>query len=427
MSDNSAVIAAGVRTPIGRYLGGLREVTAHDLGALVLNAALERIGLDPGQIEEVVMGQSYQNGESVNIARMSLLTAGWPVTVPGITLDRRCCSGLDAVCYAAMLVTSGNAEVVAAGGVESMSRAEFYIPGDRIKWGLEGGKDPKWGFMPKGHGALSMWGLPFFDRIQRARVMSQPVERFGELDSMMAWAETAARNEGITRTAADAWAVRSHRKACEAIASGKFDREIVPVTVKDRRGEVLVVNRDEPPREDTTLEKLARLNTVYPEGICTAGNSSTENDGAAAVVVMSAGKARELGLTPMARIAAHAVAAADPTLTYPAVPAAVNRVLGKAGIAIGDVDLIEIQEAFAAQLLADARLMGLSEEDCENRLNVNGSGTSLGHPIGATGAIRIVTLLHEMERRKARWGLETICGGGGQGIAALLANDGAAT
>lgn len=315
MSDNSAVIAAGVRTPIGRYLGGLREVTAHDLGALVLNAALERIGLDPGQIEEVVMGQSYQNGESVNIARMSLLTAGWPVTVPGITLDRRCCSGLDAVCYAAMLVASGNAEVVAAGGVESMSRAEFYIPGDRIKWGLEGGKDPKWGFMPRGHGALSMWGLPFFDRIQRARVMSQPVERFGELDSMMAWAETAARSEGITRTAADAWAVRSHRKACEAIASGKFDREIVPVTVKDHRGEVLVVNRDEPPREDTTLEKLARLNTVYPEGICTAGNSSSENDGAAAVVVMSAGKARELGLTPMARIAAHAVAAADPTLT----------------------------------------------------------------------------------------------------------------
>ncbi len=427
MSDNSAAIVAGVRTPIGRYLGGLRDVAAHDLGALVLNAALERIGLDPGQVEEVVMGQSYQNGESVNIARMSLLTAGWPVTVPGITLDRRCCSGLDAVCYAAMLVASGNAEVVAAGGVESMSRAEFYIPGDRIRWGLEGGKDPKWGFMPKGHGALSMWGLPFFDRIQRARVMSQPVERFGELDSMMAWAETAARNEGITRTAADAWAVRSHRKACEAITSGKFDREIVPVTVKDRRGEALVVDRDEPPREDTTLEKLARLNTVYPEGICTAGNSSSENDGAAAVIVMSAGKAGELGLTPMARIAAHAVAAADPTLTYPAVPAAVNRVLGKAGIAIGDVDLIEIQEAFAAQLLADAKLMGLSEEECENRINVNGSGISLGHPIGATGTMRIVTLLHEMERRKARWGLETICGGGGQGIAVLLANDGAAT
>lgn len=425
MPNHHAVIVAGVRTPIGRYLGGLRDVAAHDLGALVLNAAVERAGIDPAQVEEVVMGQSYQNGESVNIARMSLLAAGWPVTVPGITLDRRCCSGLDAVCYAAMLVASGNAGIVVAGGVESMSRTEFYIPGDRIKWGLEGGKDPKWGFMPRGHGALSMWGLPFFDRIQRARVMSQPVERFGELDSMMAWAETAAREEGITREAADAWAVRSHRKACEAIASGKFEREIVPVTTNGRRGEPLVVDRDEPPREDTTLEKLARLRTVYPEGICTAGNSSTENDGAAAVVVMSAGKARELGMAPMARIAAHAVAAADPTLTYPAVPAAVNRALAKAGIAIGDVDLIEIQEAFAAQLLADAKLMGLSEEDCESRVNVNGSGISLGHPIGATGVMRLVTLLHEMQRREALWGLETICGGGGQGIAALLGRDGA--
>ncbi|HSO20686.1 MAG TPA: acetyl-CoA C-acyltransferase, partial [Desulfosarcina sp.] len=295
MPDNAAVIVAGVRTPIGRYLGGLRDVAAHDLGALILNAAVQRIGLDPAQVEEVVMGQSYQNGESVNIARMALLAAGWPVEVPGITLDRRCCSGLDAVGYASMLIASGNAEIVVAGGVESMSRAEFYIPGDRIKWGLEGGKDPKWGFMPKGHGALSMWGLPFFDRIQRARVMSQPVERFGELNAMMAWAEAAAREEGITREAADAWAVRSHRKACEAIASGKFAGEIVPVASKGRKGEAVVIDRDEPPREDTTPEKLARLATVYPDGICTAGNSSTENDGAAAVVVMSAARARALG------------------------------------------------------------------------------------------------------------------------------------
>lgn len=424
MKADAVVIVSGVRTPIGRYLGGLRDAATQDLGARVLNAAVERIGLDPALVEEVVMGQSYQNGESVNIARMALLAAGWPVEVPGITLDRRCCSGLDAVCYAAMLIASGNAEIVVAGGVESMSRAEFYIPGDMIKWGLEGGKDPKWGFMPKGHGALSMWGLPFFDRIQRARVMSQPVERFGELNSMMAWAETAAREEGITREAADAWAVRSHRKACEAIAAGKFTREIVPVERKGRKGETLVIDRDEPPRDDTTPEKLARLATVYPDGICTAGNSSTENDGAAAVVVMSAAKARELGLSPMARIVAHAVAAADPTLTYPAVPAAVTRTLKKAGIGIADVDLIEIQEAFAAQMLADAKLMGLSAEDCETRVNVNGSGISLGHPIGATGTMRLVTLLHEMERRRARYGLETICGGGGQGIAALFASPG---
>jgi acetyl-CoA C-acetyltransferase len=426
MKNDAVVIVSGVRTPIGRYLGGLRDLAAHELGAVVLNSVAVRIGLDPGRVEEVVMGQSYQNGESVNIARMSLLAAGWPVEVPGITLDRRCCSGLDAVCYAAMLIASGNAEIVVAGGVESMSRAEFYIPGDLIKWGLGGGKDPKWGFMPKGHGALSMWGLPFFDRIQRARVMSQPVARFGELNSMMAWAETAAREEGITREAADAWAVRSHRKACEAIASGKFTREIVPVKLTGRKGEALVIDRDEPPREDTTVEKLSRLATVYPDGICTAGNSSTENDGAAAVVVMSAEKARELGLVPMARIVSHAVAAADPTLTYPAVPAAVERTLSKAGIGIADVDLIEIQEAFAAQMLADAKLLGLSAADCEARVNVNGSGISLGHPIGATGTMRLVTLLHEMERRGARYGLETICGGGGQGIAALFANERAA-
>ncbi|MFZ7127472.1 MAG: acetyl-CoA C-acyltransferase [Desulfobacterales bacterium] len=420
MKNEAAVIVAGVRTPIGRYLGGLREVPTHDLGALVLNAVVERIGLDPATVDEVVLGQSYQNGESVNIARTALLAAGWPVHVPGITLDRRCCSGLDAVCHAGMLVSSGNADIVVAGGVESMSRAEFYIPGDLIKWGLGGGKDPKWGFMPKGHGALSMWGLPFFDRIQRARVMSQPVERFGELNSMMAWAETAAREEGITREAADAWAVRSHRKACEAIASGRFAGEIARVTLKGKKGETVVVERDEPPREDTTVEKLAKLSTVYPDGICTAGNSSTENDGAAAVVVMSERKAGELGLSPMARIVSHAVAAADPTLTYPAVPAAVARSLGRAGIGIGDVDLIEIQEAFAAQMLADAKLMGLSAEDCEARVNVNGSGISLGHPIGATGTMRLVTLLNEMKRRDARYGLETICGGGGHGIAAVF-------
>lgn len=422
MNDNAAVIVAGVRTPIGRYLGGLRDVAAHDLGARVLNAAVERIGLDPGRVEEVVMGQSYQNGESVNIARMSLLAAGWPVAVPGITLDRRCCSGLDAVCYAAMLIASGNAQIVVAGGVESMSRAEFYIPGNVIKWGLAGGRDPKWGFMPKGHGALSMWGLPFFDRIQRARVMSQPVERFGELNSMMEWAEAAAREEGITREAADAWSVRSHRRACAAMASGKFAAEIVPVTLPGAKGATLVVDRDEPPREDTTEEKLAKLATVYPDGICTAGNSSTENDGAAALVVMSESRARELGLTPLARIVSHGVAAADPTLTYPAVPAAVNKCLKKAGIGIGEVARIEIQEAFAAQVLADAKLMGLSAEDCREKVNVNGSGISLGHPIGATGAMRLVTLLHELKRCNARYGLETICGGGGQGIAALFAN-----
>ena len=421
MEGMQVVIVSGVRTPIGSYMGALRDVPAYRLAALVLDGAVKKAGVDPARIDEVVMGQSYQNGESVNIARMALLAAGWPVQVTGITLDRRCCSGLDAVRYAAMLIASGNAEIVVAGGVDSMSRAEFYIPGDRIRWGLSGGRDDKWGFVPRGHGALSMWGLPFYDRIQRARVMSQPVERFGELNSMMSWAETAAREEGISREAADAWAERSHRKACAAIAAGRFDNEIVPVEVPGGKGQpVVVVDRDEPPREDTSVEKLGGLKTVYSDGICTAGNSSTENDGAAALVLMSAAKAEELGLTPLVRLISHAVAAADPTLTYPAVPAAVEKSLAKAGLHIDDIDLIEIQEAFAAQTLADAKLMGLSEEDCDRWVNVNGSGISLGHPIGATGAMRLVTLIHEMQRRGVRYGLETICGGGGQGIAAIF-------
>jgi acetyl-CoA C-acetyltransferase len=420
MEDSDVVIVSGVRTPIGSYMGALRDVPAYRLAALVLDAAVQKAGVDPAGVDEVVMGQSYQNGESVNIARMALLAAGWPVEVTGITLDRRCCSGLDAVRYGALLIASGNAEIVVAGGVDSMSQAEFYIPGDRIKWGLGGGQDHKWGFMPRGHGALAMWGLPFYDRIQRARVMSQPVERFGELNSMMSWAETAARDEGISREAADAWAERSHRKACAAIMAGRFHNEIVPVEVSGRKGGTVRVERDEPPREDTSLEKLARLKTVYEDGICTAGNSSTENDGAAALVLMSGAKVRELGLCPMVRIVSHAVAAADPTLTYPAVPAAVSKSLARAHLTIDDIDLIEIQEAFAAQTLADAKLMGLTEEDCERWVNVNGSGISLGHPIGATGAMRLVSLIHEMQRRGVRYGLETICGGGGQGIAAVF-------
>lgn len=417
---NDVVIVSGVRTPIGSYIGGLRDVPAYELGALVLDAALKKTGVASADVDEVIMGQSYQNGESVNVARMALLAAGWPVEVPGITLDRRCCSGLDAICFAAMKIKCGLADIVVAGGVESMSRAEFYVPGEFVKWGMGGRIDPKWGLMPKGHGSLPMWGLPFFDRIQRARVMSQPVERFGELNSMMSWAETAAKEEGITREAADAWAVGSHKKACAAIDAQKFKQEIVPVTVPRRKGDPLVIDRDEPPRTDTSEEKLARLRTVYPDGICTAGNSSTENDGAAAVVLMSAAKAEALGLTPLASLTSFAVAAADPTLTYPAVPASVQKALDQAGLAIRDMDLIEIQEAFAAQVLADAKLMGLSAADCEAKVNVNGSGISLGHPIAATGTMRLVTLLHELGRRNARYGLETICGGGGQGIAAVV-------
>lgn len=413
------VIVSGVRTPIGRYGGVLRDMPVYKLASIVLNEAAKRAKVKPSDVDDVIMAQSYQNGECANGARMALLEAGWPNEVPGVTIDRRCCSGLDAIFWGVMKIQTDNADIIVSGGMDSMSQAEFYIPGD-IRWGLGGRSDQKWGFMPKGHGALSMWGIPFYDRIQRARVMSQPVDRFGELNSMMTWAETAAKNEHISRQEADEWALRSQQKAIAAIDSGKFSEEIVPVPIPRRKGEPVIFDTDETPRRDTTLEKLSKLPTVYPDGVCTAGNSSTENDGAAAVVLMTEDKARELGVEPMAYFRSCAVAGADPTLTYPAVPTSVKKALEKAGITVDQVDIIEIQEAFAVQALADARMMGIREEDFDKKINVNGSGVSLGHPIGATGAMRLVTLLNEMKRRGSRYGLETICGGGGLGIAAVF-------
>lgn len=407
-----AVIISAVRTPVGRYMGALKSVEAYDLASLVLGEVVKRIHLDPEQVDEVIMGQSYQNGEYVNIARMALLKAGWPEKIPGVTLDRRCCTGLDVVRFAASLIRSEEAEIVVAGGVESMSNAEFYLPGS-MKWGIGGKKG-----MPRGHGDLSMWGLPFYDRIQRARVMSQPEERYGILPSMMSWAETGAKEESISRQSCDQWAMESHQKACAAMEAGKFDDEMVPVTVPRPKADALVVDRDENPRPDTTMEKLMRLKPVM-SGVCTAGNSSTENDGAAAVVITSAEKAAELGIKPFATLKSCSVAGEDPKRAYKTVPAAVEKALQKAGVTLEQMDLIEIQEAFAAQVLADLKEMGVGPEHYE-KINVNGSGISLGHPIACTGTRVLVTLLHEMKRRNARYGLETICGGGGLGIAAIL-------
>jgi acetyl-CoA C-acetyltransferase len=413
------VIVSGVRTPIGSYGGSLRSIPVYKLASIVMNEAVKRVNIDPAWVDDVIMGQSYQNGESANAARMALLDAGWADEIPGVTLDRRCCSGLDAIFFGVMKIQTGNADIIVAGGMDSMSQAELYIPGE-IKWGIGGRSDDKWGFMPRGHGALSMWGIPLYDRIQRARVMSQPIHRYGELNSMMTWAETAAKKEGITREEADKWSLRSHQRAIAAIDSGKFAEEIVPIAIPQRKGDPLVFDTDETPRRDTSLEKLSKLGNVYPDGVCTAGNSSSENDGAAAVVLISEKKAKELGLEAMAYFSSCAVAGSDPMLTYPAVPASVNKALKKVGITIDQVDLIEIQEAFAVQALADAKLMGIREDEVDKKVNVNGSGISLGHPIAATGAMRLVTLLHEMKRRNSRYGLETICGGGGQGICAIV-------
>jgi len=409
---NKPVIISAVRTPVGKYMGALREVPAYDLASLVLDEAVKRAHLQPDQVDEVIMGQSYQNGECVNIARMALLKAGWLETIPGITIDRRCCTGLDVVRYAASLIMSGQAEIIVAGGVESMSNAEFYLPGN-IKWGVGGS-----GGMPRGHGDLSIWGLKFYDRIQRARVMSQPEERYGVLPSMMTWAETAAQTENISREACDQWSLTSHQKACAAMDAGFFKAEIIPVPVPQRKGEPVMVDCDENPRSDTTIEKLAGLKPVLG-GVCTAGNSSTENDGAAAVVVTSTKKAKELGIDPFALVKSCAVAGDDPRHTYRTVPVAVEKALDAAGLKIEQMDLIEIQEAFAAQVLADLKQMGVGPQDYAG-VNVNGSGISLGHPIAATGVRVLVTLVHEMKRRGVKYGLECICGGGGLGIAAVF-------
>lgn len=414
----NVVILSGVRTPIGAFGGSMKAVPVYEFGALVLNEAVRRAGLEPDQVDEVIVGQSYQNGECANAARFALLAAGWPESVPAVTIDRRC-SGVDSLIFGALKIQTGYARVVAAGGLDSMSQAELYLPGD-LRWGLGGRVDKKWGFMPRGHGALSVWGIPFFDRIQRARVMSQPIERYGELNSMMSWAEAAAKAEKITRQAADEWALRSHRLACAAIKEGRFREEIVPVPVPMEKGPPALFSEDETPRPDTSIEKLARLKAVYPDGICTAGNSSSENDGGAVIVLAAESFALEMGLKPLARFEAAANAACDPTLTYPAVKMAVDKALQRAGLSIEDIGLIEIQEAFAAQVLADARIMGLSERDCELKVNVNGSGISLGHPIGATGTMRMVTLVNEMRRRGTRFGLESVCGGGGQGVAIIV-------
>ena len=416
----NVVILSCVRTPIGAYGGSLKDVPVYKLGAVVLQETAKRVNVDPAQVDDVIMGTAYQNGECANGARMAVLEAGWPDTVPGVVLDRRCCSGLEAIFFGAMKIQTGNADIVIAGGMDSMSQAELYIPGD-IRWGLGGRIHEKYGFMPRGHGALAMWGIPFYDRIQRARVMSQPIARYGELSSMMAWAETAAKKEKITREKADLWAFRSHQRAIAAQDAGKFTEEIVPVPIgKDKSGQPIIFNVDEGPRRETTLEKLAKLKPVYSDGVCTAGNSSSENDGASVVVLASEKKAKELGVKPLAYFRSCAVAATDPTLTYPAVPASVQKALQKINARINQIGLVEIQEAFAVQTIADARLSGINDKEMDKKVNVNGSGISLGHPIGATGAMRLTTLINEMVRRETKLGLETICGGGGQGICMIV-------
>lgn len=396
-----AVICEPLRTPVGRFGGVLREVPAQRLAAVVIGALVARTGIDPDLVDDVLLGQGYPSGEAPAIGRVAGLDAGLPVSVPGVQVDRRCGSGLQAVCDAAMRVQTGVAEVVVAGGVESMSSVEFST--DAIRWGVRGS------------------GVELVDRLARARVTAGGA-RYPVPGGMIETAENLRREHAISRERQDELAVRSHERAVAAQRAGRFGAELVPVEVPERRGGV-VVDRDEHPRADTTVEALARLRPIRagedPAATVTAGNASGQNDGAAVCLVTTPQRAAASGLRPLARLVGWAVAGVAPaTMGLGPVPATAA-VLGRAGLELGDLDLIELNEAFAAQVLAVTdtwRLDPLGDE----RINPNGSGISLGHPIGATGARILATMLRELDRREGRYALETMCIGGGQGIAALF-------
>jgi acetyl-CoA C-acetyltransferase len=392
-----AAIVSPVRTPVGKFLGALSAVPVEDLCSVVVKAVLERSGVDPGAVEDVVFAQSYANSETPCIGRWAGLAAGLPIEVPGMQLDRRCGGGLQAVATAAMMVQTGVADVVLAGGVESMSNIEYYTTAMR--------------------GGARAGSVQLYDRLDRGRERSQPEARFGRISGMIETAENLAREYQITREDADAFAAESHRRADAAWREGRFAEEVVPVQTPQKRGEAVVFDRDEGVRPETTAASLAALRPMQKDGVSTAGNSSQQNDAAAACLVVAEDRLEALSLAPKGFLVGWAAAGCHPaTMGIGPVPA-VERLFGKTGLSWNDVGLVELNEAFAAQVLAV--LKGWRWDDRE-KLNVNGSGISLGHPIGATGVRMMTTLLHEMDRRQARYGLETMCVGGGQGVAAIF-------
>lgn len=392
-----AAIVSPVRTGVGKFQGALATMQAGDLGAVVLRALVERTGLDPGRIDDVVFAQGYGNGEAPCIGRWSALAAGFPESVPGVQIDRRCGSGLQAVIDAAMRVQTGAADVVVAGGVESMSNVEYYSLDHRS--------------------GARMGSSVLHDRLTRGRVMSQPVARYGVISGMIETADNLARDWTISREACDAYAAESHARAAAAWAAGRFDNELVPVAVPQRRGDPVIFTSDEGVRADATPESLARLKPIEEGGVVTAGNASQQNDAAAACLVVAEDMLDELGLEPMAWLHGWAVAGCDPSRMGIGPVPAVEKLFRRTGLGWDDIDLVELNEAFASQVLAVLKGWGWDDRD---RLNVNGSGISLGHPIGATGGRILATLLRELERREGRFGLETMCIGGGQGIAAVF-------
>ncbi|ADV00663.1 acetyl-CoA C-acetyltransferase [Alicycliphilus denitrificans] len=395
-----AAIVSPLRTPVGAFGGALKGIPVEELGATVARAIVETTGLDAARIDDVVFAQSYASGETPCTGRWVALQAGFPIEVAGMQLDRRCGGGVQALATAAMMVQTGAADVVMAGGVESMSNVEYYTTD--MRWGKRAGT------------------VKLHDRLDRGRERSQPESRFGRISGMIETAETLAREYQISREEADRFAARSHQRAAAAQKAGHFDAEIVPVTVPQRKGDPLLVKQDEGVRGDTTAESLAGMRAIMKDGIVTAGNACQQNDAAAACLVVAEDKLAELGLTPIGWITGWAAAGCDPARMGIGPVPAVQKLLARTGLKFDQMDLIELNEAFACQALACVKGWGSSMEALEDRLNVNGSGISLGHPVGATGVRIMSTLLHEMQRRKARYGLETMCIGGGQGIAMVF-------
>lgn len=392
-----AVILSAVRTPIGRYNGGLKDVRPDDLAALTIAEAVRRAGIDGASIEDVILGCANQAGEdNRDVARMALLLAGLPVHIGGQTVNRLCGSGLQAINSAAQAIAVGAGDTFVAGGVESMTRSPFVLG--------------------KATGAFAR-DQQLQDTTLGWRFVNPKLASMHHPYSMGETAENVAEKYAVSREDQDAFALRSHQRAVAAQREGRFADEILPVSVPQKKGEPVVVSVDEQARADTTLEKLAALKPAFRKGgSVTAGNAAGINDGSAALVLMAASRASELGLRPRARIVASAVAGVDPAyMGLGPIPAS-RKALQRAGLSISDMDLIELNEAFAVQALRCARELEIDQE----KLNVNGGAIALGHPLGCSGARIVTTLLHELERRNGRYGLATMCIGVGQGIATVI-------
>ncbi|MEK3936168.1 acetyl-CoA C-acyltransferase [Sporosarcina sp. FSL W7-1349] len=392
------VIVDAVRTPFGRYKGALKSVRPDDLGAVVIKALLERNPkLPPEQIEEVVFGNANQAGEdNRNVARMSALLAGLPIEVGGTTVNRLCGSGLDAVMYAARAIMANEGDIYIAGGTESMTRAPFVMGKPEVDY-------------PRGD-------MKMFDTTIGWRFTNKKLEAMYGSDTMPKTAENVAERFNITREEQDAFALESQRRAKKAMEENAFKDEIVPVVYKDRKGNEIVVDTDEHPRPETTPEALGKLRPIFEGGTVTAGNASGVNDGAAALLVMSAEKAKELGLKPLAKYVVGATAGLEPAVMGLGPIYASQKAMQRAGLTVDDIGLVELNEAFASQSLECIRQLELDTE----KVNVNGGAIAFGHPLGASGARILTTLIYEMNKRDTQYGLATMCIGVGQGIATIV-------